>query len=548
LSSGKESEQAGWEHVGFTQASAASNCGGNGNCGKISPTAEPTAKTLAESPTAEPTAKTTAEATGQAIASKVTVVSYNLYWWNVKSSNRWSQLYDRIKKHKPFDLIGFQECEDVADVVRDAGLDNFDYYQGPNKPSNNPAPIAWNRDVFTKLDGPGNRWVASDRYGGRYMTWVRLQHKASGVNILFANTHGPLGNCGSTLGNNWKKGVSDKRDTDDIVFFTGDFNCWTGTSAMSILKRSLYDDGVNDVDGGIDQILTDRGQLEAGGKEEGWPSDHPLIKGTFYISGGSQGGDLYRWVGAPKVGGWGGKCRCPESGIEYEVGDNYDSCASLACEGGEVVQPCGEDVISSSRGGWMVTCAGPTPPPTPKPTSTPTLRPAPTVQAPEDVYMYVGAPKVGGWGGKCKCPGSGVVYEVGDNYDSCASLACIGGEVVQPCGEGIISSDRAGWMVTCDGTTSAPGSTSGSCVAFDQWPDVDGGITCGSCTALVLTEPYGGSCKEYCQSFGHTCAAAAEEEAENCEIKYTSSCDEVIAGTSDMLCTCHRKGGLLLQS
>merc|ERR1712007_83377 len=31
------------------------------------------------------------------------------------------------------------------------------------------------------------------------------------------------------------------------------------------------------------------------------------------------------------------------------------------------------------------------------------------------------------------------------------------------------------------------------CDAFSAWPDVDGGVTCGSetCTALVLTQPYG---------------------------------------------------------
>jgi hypothetical protein len=37
------------------------------------------------------------------------------------------------------------------------------------------------------------------------------------------------------------------------------------------------------------------------------------------------------------------------------------------------------------------------------------------------------APGVGGWGGQCTCP-DGQVYEVGDNYDSCRSLACVGGE------------------------------------------------------------------------------------------------------------------------
>merc|ERR1712039_495875 len=69
----------------------------------------------------------------------------------------------------------------------------------------------------------------------------------------------------------------------DVVFVTGDYNCWTGTSAMNILKDSLINDGVNDIDGGIDQIITDVGFKETGGKQNGWPSDHPLIKGTFHV-------------------------------------------------------------------------------------------------------------------------------------------------------------------------------------------------------------------------------------------------------------------------
>ena len=41
--------------------------------------------------------------------------------------------------------------------------------------------------------------------------------------------------------------------------------------------------------------------------------------------------------------------------------------------------------------------------------------------------MQTNAPGVGGWGGTCTCP-DGQVYQVGDNKDTCGSLACIGGE------------------------------------------------------------------------------------------------------------------------
>lgn len=68
-----------------------------------------------------------------------------------------------------------------------------------------------------------------------------------------------------------------------------------------------------------------------------------------------------------KVGAWGGTCTCPD-GSTYDVGDNKDSCASLACEGGRS-GPC-EKKEAEKRRGMRVTCAG-TFPPTLLPTRNP---------------------------------------------------------------------------------------------------------------------------------------------------------------------------------
>ena len=76
------------------------------------------------------------------------------------------------------------------------------------------------------------------------------------------------------------------------------------------------------------------------------------------------------------------------------------------------------------------------------------------------------------------------------------------------------------------------------CAGFSQWPNVASGVTCNRCTALVKTAPYGGRCDAYCQSFGHRCVEAAEEQNNNCEVKYRASCSQAITGTSDMLCAC----------
>jgi len=56
---------------------------------------------------------------------------------------------------------------------------------------------------------------------------------------------------------------------------------------------------------------------------------------------------------APGVGGHGGSCKCP-SGETFQVGDNYDYCGSLACDGGE------SDTCNSEDGPWSgrkVVCA-----------------------------------------------------------------------------------------------------------------------------------------------------------------------------------------------
>jgi len=101
---------------------------------------------------------------------------------------------------------------------------------------------------------------------------------------------------------------------------------------------------------------------------------------------------------------------------------------------------------------------------------------------------------------------------------------------------GVPSTTTAGGQTSTTITTTRL-STQLSCADFGTWPDIDE-VTCGNCTALVLTDPHGGRCQTFCSSFGHVCVAAAEEVGEGCEVQEQKSCDEQISGTSDMLCTC----------
>jgi len=116
------------------------------------------------------------------------------------------------------------------------------------------------------------------------------------------------------------------------------------------------------------------------------------------------------------VGAWGGWCTCP-NGHRYNVGDRKDDCGSLACYGG-TAGAC-ERTVNASRAGKQAICA--------------------------NHYERVDH-GVGGWGGWCACP-DGQRYQVGDNDDMCASLACVGG-TPGPC-ERTVNASRTGRKVTC---------------------------------------------------------------------------------------------------
>jgi len=99
----------------------------------------------------------------------------------------------------------------------------------------------------------------------------------------------------------------------------------------------------------------------------------------------------------------------------------FDGCGSLACIGG-ISGSCGPD--NPGGAGVRVTCA---PPP------------------PSANLIEYNVDNVGGWGGTCTCP-DGITYQVGDNFDGCGSLACIGG-ISGSCGPD--NPGGAGVRVTC---------------------------------------------------------------------------------------------------
>ncbi|CAJ1365644.1 unnamed protein product, partial [Effrenium voratum] len=163
--------------------------------------------------------------------SKLVVVTYNLFWWCVSDEYKncpqykdglgFEKMYRTISDN-PADLLGLQECDDVVQVIKGAGLQGYDYYAPPK---GNDAPMAWSQR-FERLEGPQSVWVAKDKWGDRFLNWVRLKDHTTHTAIFFANTHGPLKQCGDNIvAENYLKAVEGAKKAGDQVVFTGDFNC-----------------------------------------------------------------------------------------------------------------------------------------------------------------------------------------------------------------------------------------------------------------------------------------------------------------------------------
>eukprot|EP00931_Biecheleriopsis_adriatica_P047160 TRINITY_DN2715_c0_g1_i5.p1 TRINITY_DN2715_c0_g1~~TRINITY_DN2715_c0_g1_i5.p1 ORF type:complete len:362 (-),score=68.87 TRINITY_DN2715_c0_g1_i5:43-1128(-) len=249
-------------------------------------------------PAASPPAASPAVAAGAADVSaspgrRVVAASYNLFWWCVSNQfgncpqnaggSGFRMLYDRIQQNGPYDLIGFQECDNGGQIMADTGMaSNFDYWSDPNSDLT----MAWNRGRFEKIQGPESAVIGGDRYGARWVNWVRLKSLESGTVIFFANTHGPLDQCwggqGQGIANNYIQVINARLQPGDKVVFTGDFNCGRGSDMIRSLAQVYKELAVDNSFGGADHIFSSAG-VPALEKviSNGIPSDHELLKASF---------------------------------------------------------------------------------------------------------------------------------------------------------------------------------------------------------------------------------------------------------------------------
>mmetsp|Transcript_146593 Transcript_146593/g.381038 ORF Transcript_146593/g.381038 Transcript_146593/m.381038 type:complete len:335 (+) Transcript_146593:70-1074(+) len=202
---------------------------------------------------------------------EIKVLTYNLYWWNLfgwqfRNGNGGSagKLIASTGQGKPYDFMGFQECEDVDRVLQDASLTG----QYGSIEAEHAIAIAYRKVAWELLDH-GMREVAEDKpeqwWGKRGAQWARFRHKSTGYALMFVNHHGALpvgsgGKCG-LLGTayNILHAITSHRQSGEGVVLVGDFNSNEGTEEIKELDRRLRRINTGTSFGGVDHIFTNCG-------------------------------------------------------------------------------------------------------------------------------------------------------------------------------------------------------------------------------------------------------------------------------------------------
>lgn len=217
------------------------------------------------------------------------VASYNLFWWSVTLNNQMAELKASIDSivawNDGVDLIGFQECDDVNQVLPD----EFSAVSSSGTSFGDIA-NAWKSDKFTLLES-GTVQITDTgigQYSPRGIVWCRLKENDSGNIIFFVNTHGPLNdespNCSNkNLGIKYYDAIQANIQENDLLIFTGDFNCISDSETIKYLTEQGWENSVTGNSyGGVDHIITDNLILTDKDIDlAGAPSDHQPIVGKF---------------------------------------------------------------------------------------------------------------------------------------------------------------------------------------------------------------------------------------------------------------------------
>jgi len=242
------------------------------------------------------------------------------------------------------DIMGTQENGCQVDFGNDMG-EPYEVIPYECQSCNHNA-IYYNSDTIQYTGVQGVESITSDRYSIRMYSYARMQTTGGFVFWLF-NVHNPhehgnswgfQGRIAEQMINKWNEvGYGEP------AVFTGDFNPHKDGNNWEhyALENGLVK--VGESSGGVcgfcDQIYYSEGDFEVVSRQVhgSGGSDHnaysAVLKPICTDNDGTQSTSNIVQENAPGVGGWGGECTCPDGSV-YQVGDNGDSCETLACIGG----------------------------------------------------------------------------------------------------------------------------------------------------------------------------------------------------------------------
>jgi len=226
-------------------------------------------------------------------AVNIKVLTYNLFWWNLFGLRHgmWKSAGKLIRNTGPYDVIGFQECDDIHRVVDDTGIGHeYGKFGGLHAVSS-----AWHMEEWEILS-QGVADVAEDSreqwYGRRGLVWIRIRHRRDGAILFFANHHGPLpvgypggGFCGpEATAYNILKVIGENAHKGDSVILVGDFNAVRDSRTQQALSRYLNHQYQGSSFIGVDNFYSNDCAVKVEGRNIGnGGSDHDALSVSFTL-------------------------------------------------------------------------------------------------------------------------------------------------------------------------------------------------------------------------------------------------------------------------
>lgn len=186
------------------------------------------------------------------------VMTFNLFWWQLfdqgkqgggasgfhrsTTGNEGTKLIASSHQETPYDVMGFQECEDAPWVLEMAGVaQEFDIFR------DRACCFAYRKTHWEVIPpGHGSTFVSMDhQFWKRPAQWMRLKNRATGKTAFFMNHHGALpinsgGACGpKSMAWELLHIITKNARPEDAVVLVGDFNADMSAPIIKLLSTLL---------------------------------------------------------------------------------------------------------------------------------------------------------------------------------------------------------------------------------------------------------------------------------------------------------------------